>query len=429
MDGMFLAVMVLSTFGRCVGWSFSGIQSAGEDKPVPDSQLYTIALQKQMVPVYISERLIGHKFSYFGQIQVSGSRDKYSVVFDTGSGHIILPSALCRADACLKHRQYSRIQSTTAKSIRTVGSVADWISVKITFGTGQVTGQFVNDVVCLSSSNSSCISINLVTATNMTENPFNSFEFDGVFGLGLHQLSLNNDFHFIEGMTAHHASFLPQFAMFLASRPGEQSQISFGGHDPGKAMEEMVWSNVARSDMGYWQLQIKSVYVGDSMLDYCADGDCYAILDSGSSMLGVPSSELVTLHRLLSREVPQNVLSDEGFKVDCRDIPGENLTFDLGDFKVVLGSEDLARPDPWSKEVQDGNDQNVTKTFCRHLLLPVNIAQPVGPKIFVWGAPVLRRYYSVFDVGNKRVGMALARHTGHGYEDDSYMVAESPVAL
>ena len=34
--------------------------------------------------------------------------------------------------------------------------------------------------------------------------------------------------------------------------------------------------------------------------------------------------------------------------------------------------------------------------FCRSLLLPVDLKPPLGPLVFIWGEPVLRRYYTVY---------------------------------
>lgn len=373
-----------------------------------NAQLYTIPLQKQNVPVYKGTQMIGYKTSYFGPIFVTGRKDPYNVVFDTGSGHVILPSATCKVEACMKHRQYDRSASATATSITPTGSIKQGINVIITFGTGKVNGEFVNDVVCLGENGPSCMNINLVTATNMTEDPFKLFEFDGIFGLGLKALALNPEFNFFEEMATKSPAFVPQFAVFLASYGDEQSSITFGGYDKSKTISELSWVPVARGEMGYWQVPLDNVRIGNTTLDLCADGDCYAILDTGSSMLGVPNSEIKTLHRLLSREVPDNYLND---KIDCRNVPGEDLTFDVGSLQVVLGAQDLAKPDPWKVNSEGGEP----RVFCRHMLLPVNIKQPVGPKIFVWGEPVLRRYYSVFDVARQMVGMAPANHVGHGH--------------
>lgn len=406
-----IQVMALALFLLADGLIVQAQDSA--ENRSPQLLMHTIPLSRQQVPIYINDRMIGYKTSYFGTIHVTERKDPYNVVFDTGSGHIILPSVTCRAEACLKHRQYDRSRSATAALVTETDSIKPWASIVITFGTGKVKGELLNDVVCLDQEGTRCTNINLVTATNMSDNPFKSFEFDGIFGLGLQALSLNRQFNFLEGMASTNLAFMPKFAVFLASYSDEQSSITFGGYDKSKAATEMSWAPVARSEMGYWQVQLDNVRVGNTKLDFCADGGCYAILDTGSSMLGVPGTEIKTLHRLLSREVPQSLLND---KIDCRNVSGADLTFDVGNFQVVLGVEDLAKPDPvnMTQPASESALSEETQLFCRHLLLPVNLKEPIGPKVFIWGEPVLRKYYSVFDVERKMVGMALASHSGRG---------------
>merc|ERR1719326_311823 len=54
---------------------------------------------------------------------------------------------------------------------------------------------------------------------------------------------------------------------------------------------------------------------------------------------------------------------------------------------------------------------NGSSMVCRSLLLPIDMRPPLGPKIFVWGEPVLRRYLTVYDLAEKRIGFSLARQS------------------
>merc|ERR1719321_1061356 len=57
----------------------------------------------------------------------------------------------------------------------------------------------------------------------------------------------------------------------------------------------------------------------------------------------------------------------------------------------------------------DENQTNVTR-HCTPRIMAVNIPEPVGPKLFILGEPVLHRYYSVYDWKRLKVGFSLANN-------------------
>merc|ERR1719313_2525743 len=57
----------------------------------------------------------------------------------------------------------------------------------------------------------------------------------------------------------------------------------------------------------------------------------------------------------------------------------------------------------------DENQTAVTR-HCRPRIMPVNLPEPVGPKLFILGEPVLHRYYTVYDWTQLQVGFSLANN-------------------
>jgi len=56
-------------------------------------------------------------------------------------------------------------------------------------------------------------------------------------------------------------------------------------------------------------------------------------------------------------------------------------------------------------------DNNQSSGYhCRPRLMPVNLPEPVGPKLFILGEPVLHRYYTVYDWDQLQVGFSLANN-------------------
>jgi len=120
-----------------------------------------------------SRAKIVHKTAYYGQIGVGTPKQKFTVVFDTGSGNLMLPSSYCSSEACNTHRKYARRDSISAKDIDydgtevKKGAARDQITV--TFGTGEISGVFVEDDICIGEL---CARGSFVAATEETDDPF-----------------------------------------------------------------------------------------------------------------------------------------------------------------------------------------------------------------------------------------------------------------
>lgn len=394
-----------------------------------EAALKKIQLHKQYVPVLKDEKVVAYKTSYFGHLHIGSPQpQEFTVVFDTGSGHLILPSTSCQSETCLKHRRYNRTLSSSAVDVEADGSLihsgaSERDQANITFGTGAVVGEFVRETVCLGASPGptenvsgvesladGCVNMRVVVASEMTAEPFGHFDFDGVLGLGLSALTFSPPFNLFGQMAHQHPAMQPQFAVFLAAREGAASEISFGGHDPRRASSELQWARVANEDLGYWQVKIRGVRIGDQEFEDCADGGCRAILDTGTSLLGVPRIMTRNLHRKLARRVPDALSPPPGEGlggIDCRSLPGLDIHFDLGEGTIVtLKPEDYSRPAPFNMSVP-GNESE-SKLVCRSLLLPVNMAPPMSSRTFIWGEPVLRRYYTVYDIAGPQIGFSVA---------------------
>merc|ERR1712217_987078 len=131
--------------------------------------------------------------------------------------------------------------------------------------------------------------------------------------------------------------------------------ISFGGHNPDRVSSEIVWAPVAMPEHGHWQVHIKAIRIGKRTLDFCADGQCRAVVDSGTSTIAVPrsiSDELIdTLESSLENPSP----SETGV-ADCWKAIGEVLEIDIEGATLILGPGDYARPSIQMLEV-DGEEE------------------------------------------------------------------------
>merc|ERR1719298_189 len=96
-----------------------------------------------------------HKTAYYGKVEVGTPRQPLTVVFDTGSGNLMVPSTYCKSRACTQHKQFDRKMSQTAEDIQADGTHAQKGAARdqitVTFGTGEISGVFFQDDVCIGS--------------------------------------------------------------------------------------------------------------------------------------------------------------------------------------------------------------------------------------------------------------------------------------
>lgn len=404
---------------------------------------FLMPLRRESTPVYRGGEVVSFKTSYSGELNLGIGEElqRFRVVFDTGSGHVVVPSINCFSETCLAHKRYNIAQSSSAVAINMNGSNVipgkPRDQVTIGFGTGKVVGRFIRETVCLGAGQHSadehpaehgpCVEMYAVTAIDMTPQPFASFKFDGIVGLGLGALSLSSSFSFFNMMSAAFSKdraidvddpSMNRFGVFLAESTEAPSEIAFGGYNPKRILEPLQWAPVAMPEYGYWQVEVHGMRIGNTTLDICKDVVCRGIVDTGTSHLGVP-------HNIFS-DVAMMTTVASGDLQDCLLAEAPDMEIMMDGFSLTLRAEDYMRRLPLSPEVNPGarvagddsafaepdravgaDIANGGKT-CRPKLMPVNMAPPLGPNLFLLGEPLLKRYYTAFEWKNPRVGFALA---------------------
>jgi len=418
--------------------------------PAHDRPPVAIDLKRQTMTLYSGTDITYYKVAYYATLKLGTPSVGYTFVFDTGSGHLILPSAYCQTEACLAHKRYRRTASSSAKDIDADGTVVgpndprDQLTIQ--FGTGEVTGVLVDELVCMedralqhnvtvngSDLNDSsallesgmkkdgdpgCVRMRMIAATEMSSEPFKTFVFDGILGLGLESLSRTPEFNFMNVLSGlvgdwGQAELPGTFAMFLGEGQ-EKSEMLLGGWSQQHLDGDLFWNPVHEPELGHWMIKVKSIRVDDQVLTYCDEG-CKAVVDSGTSLMAVPSITFAEIYDMLWHQAA----IDGG----CYG-RGPQLHIELEHFTITLGPEDYSKPQWFSKPSTseefganpafDGaSDQHGPvrrDVYCRPLLMTMDIPEPVGPKLFILGEPVLRKYYTVYDTEEKRVGIGKAYH-------------------
>lgn len=441
---MFASIVVLrlllaSLVAPCLGLQHDEQkpQESGSETPAQASaEPYLVELRRESVPVRRKGEIVSHKTSYSGVVSVgigAQTPQEFRMVFDTGSGHLVLPSSECHSESCQLHAKYNMSHSTSATPINVDGSTVPegdlCDQVKIGFGTGSLTGEFVRETVCLGAASVGnagdrvCTELNVVMAVEMSTTPFKNFKFDGIVGLGLSVLALAPEFSFFNMLTQGKKLGAPHFGVYLTDGEGDTSEIAIGGHNPARLQAPLSWSPVAAPELGYWLVDIIAFRIGGVEMDFCKDGSCRGIMDTGTSHLGIPAPHDKSVTELLTR--------DAGDLSDCRDVSAPVIEIEIKGLNITLDPDNYMRPLPLAAGVSVGTSKGVAlpsqvsvsttpppslvkadgqavERYCRPRLMPVNLPAPVGPHLFILGEPVLQRYYTVFDWAGQNVGMALS---------------------
>ena len=104
------------------------------------------------------------------------------------------------------HRRYNASTSSSALAINVDGTAVpeDELCDQVTigYGTGTITGEFVREQVCPGGNPDACMEVSIVSAVEMSAQPFSSFNFDGIFGLALDSLALSPEFSFFHSISS-----------------------------------------------------------------------------------------------------------------------------------------------------------------------------------------------------------------------------------
>lgn len=373
---------------------------------------YLIPLQHEKIPIKRAGKVVSHKTTYSGTIHVgSPVPQEFRVVFDTGSAHVVLPTLECESAPCLRRRRYNITASSTGQAVKVdgtpVGPSLTTDSVAIGFGTGKVTGEPVSERVCLGPATEPgpCVAARTIMATQMSGSSFEQLSFDGILGLALSGLALSKAFSLFDGLVG--SGVLPHsyFSVYLAQGEARTSEIAIGGHNERRILTPLSWVPIVKPELGYWQVAIDSIRVNGKELDFCQDGTCAGILDSGTSHFGLPSASFATMDNLLS--LPARSMQEDCLRVDT---PAVELI--LRGINLTLYARDYMRPLPLSKSIMrtSGGALPDAEQYCRPKLMSMNWPPPMGPKVFILGEVVLQRYYTAYDWSGPRAGFALADH-------------------
>ncbi|KAI8025251.1 Aspartic proteinase A1 [Camellia lanceoleosa] len=250
---------------------------------------------------------------YYGEISIGSPPQKFTVIFDTGSSNLWVPSSKCIFSiACLLHPKYKH---TKSKSYHKIGK-----SCAIHYGSGSVKGFLSQDNVGVGD-----IVVNdqvFMEATKEGSLTFVVAKFDGILGLGFQEISVGDVVPVWYNMVEQGIVKEEVFSFWLNRDPDAKDggELVFGGVDPKHF--KGVHTYVPVTQKGYWQFEMEDFLIGNYSTGYCGGG-CAAIVDSGTSLLAGPTTIVTEINHAIGAE---GIVS-----MECKEIVSEygELIWDL----------------------------------------------------------------------------------------------------
>ncbi|KAH9518772.1 hypothetical protein Btru_006212 [Bulinus truncatus] len=324
---------------------------------------------------------------YYGVIGIGTPEQQFKVVFDTGSSNLWVPSIKCKPSniACLVHNKYDSSKSETY--------VANGTAFAIQYAKGQLNGFLSTDTVDVSG-----VKVTNCTFGEAVQEPGTSFvlaAFDGILGLAYQSIAVDGVTPFFVQAVQQGAVDEAVFSFYLGNDPKASvgGELVLGGIDTKLYTGDVTYAPLIEER--WFSILVSGIAVGESGAGYCGDQGCKGVVDTGTSLLSGPTSEIADINNKIGA-----IAGPGGAYIlpDCSKIPSlPNVTY------TIQGREFVLTPQQYIL-VQ----KVLTQTQCISGFMALDVPPPAGP-LWILGDVFISEYYTIFDMGNNRIGFADVR--------------------
>jgi len=314
---------------------------------------------------------------YFGSIDVGTPGQSLKVVYDTGSSNLWVNNI--RPGLFSKHHRYQNSKSSSY--------VKNGTAFNIAYGSGPVAGEYSRDAVSIGGVKLDSYLFAEVDNVKGLGGAWGQGHFDGICGMGWDDISVDGVETPLRALVNSGKLEENVFAFYLGSG-GADGELVVGGVNPAHytgSFSYVPLRAMAQGLTGYWELDLDDMQIAGKSVSAARK----AIVDSGTSLMVLPSDEIKSLAAAVGAKVAANFPPfNREYMMTC----GEGPTIDF----IIGGNNYALTPTDYGL---DGGSS------CLFAFQGMDIPAPVGPLIIL-GDVFMRAHYVKFDVDSARIGFA-----------------------
>uniref|UniRef100_A0A4W2HD76 Pregnancy-associated glycoprotein 1-like n=1 Tax=Bos indicus x Bos taurus TaxID=30522 RepID=A0A4W2HD76_BOBOX len=309
---------------------------------------------------------------YVGNITIGTPPQEFQVIFDTGSSDLWVPSIDCNSTSCATHVRFRHLQSSTFRPTNK--------TFRIIYGSGRMNGVIAYDTVRIGD----LVSTDQPFGLSVEEYGFAHKRFDGILGLNYWNLSWSKAMPIFDKLKNEGAISEPVFAFYLSKDKREGSVVMFGGVDHRYYKGELKWVPLIQAVD--WSVHVDRITMNREVIA-CSEG-CAALVDTGSSNIQGPGRLIDNIQRIIGA-TPRG----SKYYVSCSAV---NILP-----SIIFTINGVNYPVPPRAYILKDSRGHCYTTFKEKRVRR-------STESWVLGEVFLRLYFSVFDRGNDRIGLARA---------------------
>ncbi|KAH8107704.1 aspartyl protease [Cristinia sonorae] len=337
----------------------------------------------------------GQDSSYLGNVQIGTPPQTFSVVLDTGSSDLWVPSTGC-AGCDSETPTFDPSKSSSVKQVATGGG-----DITIRYGSGEVSGTIIQETVSMGGFVNTAQT--MLLATTLSDGLINGAT-AGIMGLAFPALTSTRStpFWVVLANAGQLASEEMSFFFTRQSTNPAAGDLSPGGVFTLGGTNSSLFTGdiefldlIAGTQPTFWLLRMSEITVNGKAVQIPTGNAALSAIDTGTTLVGGPSAGVQAIYDAIPGSEPLDGQQKGFFAFPCN--TKAQVTFSFGG-------------KAWPIDVNDMNLGSIGQGFCLggifDLTLGSSLGDSPGNPTWVVGDTFLKNVYSVFRNTPPSIGFA-----------------------